>query len=112
MAESYNTGNVARDRRLNPRSIFIAHCLLVGASGARHETRVTEISMGGCFVDLKDSLPVAMQLHVSITKDGRVFEAEGRAIYSLPPVGIGIVFVSMTPENQRIVQTWIRSLER
>jgi hypothetical protein len=112
MAEIFDNDNIARDRRVNPRFIFIADCLLAGTSGARYETRVTELSMGGCFVDLKEPLPVGAHVRVSITKDGRVFEAEGRAIYSLPPVGIGIVFVSVNSENQKIIQTWLRSLQR
>jgi hypothetical protein len=49
---------------------------------------------------------------VGIIKEGRTFEAEGRAAYSYPSMGNGIAFVSMTLENQEILERWIENVAR
>ncbi|MGA8233944.1 MAG: PilZ domain-containing protein [Candidatus Acidiferrales bacterium] len=99
------------DRRVYPRYDFFAQCeLTVKSSGARYEARVTQIAMGCCFVDLPVGLAQGTDVNLRITKEGRTFEAEGRATYSYPSMGNGIAFVSMTLENQQTLERWIESL--
>jgi PilZ domain-containing protein len=99
------------DRRIHPRFVFFADCVLNDSSES-HKTRVTEISMGGCFVEMAG--PIARNTHVtiSITKDERIFETDGRLLYSVASVGSGIVFINMTPTNSQILEVWIRNLSR
>jgi hypothetical protein len=101
------------DRRVHPRYDFFAHCELTNKpSGTRYEGRVTQIAMGCCFVDLPVMLPQGTDVNVRIIKEGRTFEAEGRATYNYPSMGNGIAFVSMTLENQEVLEGWIESLAR
>ena len=101
------------DRRVHPRYDFFAQCeLTVKSSEARYEARVTQIAIGCCFVDLPAILPQGTDVRVRINKEGRTFEAQGRATYSYPSMGNGIAFVSMTLENQQILEGWIKSLAR
>jgi hypothetical protein len=101
------------DRRVHPRYDFFAQCELTDkSSGTRYEARVTQIAMGCCFVDLPVVLPQGTDVNARIIKEGRTFEAEGRAMYSYPSMGNGIAFVSMTLENQQILEGWIKSLAR
>ena len=102
-----------RDRRVHPRYIFFADCELTDRStGSHYETRVTEISAGGCFIDLTVAIEQESEVHVRIRKSERIFEAEGRAAYIHPSMGIGVAFISMSPESQQILDGWVQSLTR
>jgi hypothetical protein len=80
-----------RDRRVHPRYIFFADCELTDRStGSHYETRVAEISMGGCFVDLTVAIPQETDVHLRVRKDDRIFETEGHAAYTYPSMGIGL----------------------
>ena len=100
------------DRRVHPRFIFFADCVLTDAASDTHNTRVTEISMGGCFVDLTAAIAPGTEVHIRVTKEERTFEAEGRVLYTVPSVGSGIVFVRVSPENQGLLEGWIKNLLR
>jgi hypothetical protein len=101
------------DRRVHPRYDFFAQCELTDkSSGTGYEARVTKIAMGCCFVDLPVVLPQGTDVNLRIIKEGRTFEAQGRATYSYPSMGNGIAFVSMTLENQEVLEGWIASVAR
>src|ERR1700691_1384205 len=101
------------DRRVHPRDDFFAQCELTDkSSGTRYDGRVTQIAMGCCFIDLPVMLPQGTDVNVRIIKEGRTFEAEGRTAYSYPSMGNGIAFVSMTLENQEILERWIENVAR
>lgn len=122
MAEIYRKGdykNTERrketrpeERRVHPRFVFFAECVLMDGEGQRYETRVTEISMGGCFVDSTAAIARDSNVEIRFTKDGFTFKAEGRVLYTVASVGSGIMFVSMSQENQSILQDWIGNLVR
>jgi hypothetical protein len=102
-----------QDRRVHPRFIFFADCELTDRSnGSHYETRVTEISLGGCFVDLTVAIPQGTDVHVRIRNEDRIFEAPGQAAYIYPAMGIGIAFVNVSAENQQVLDGWVRSLTR
>jgi hypothetical protein len=101
------------DRRAHPRYVFFADCEVTdGSSGSRYETRVTEISLGGCFVDLAVLITQGTDLHLRISNEDRTFEADARAVYTFPSMGNGIAFISVSPEDQLILEDWIQSLQR
>jgi hypothetical protein len=100
------------DRRVHPRFVFFADCVLIDSEGQRYDTRVTEISMGGCYVDSRAAFPRNSNVEIRFTKDGLSFTAEGRVLYTVPSVGSGIVFVSMSPENRTLLERWIDNLAR
>jgi hypothetical protein len=74
--------------------------------------RVTEISMGGCFADLTVVIPHGTDVHLRVSKEDRTFEAEGRAVYIYPSMGIGVPFLSVSLENQEILDGRSQSLAR
>jgi PilZ domain len=102
-----------QDRRVHPRFIFFADCELTDRSnGSHYETRVTEISLGGCFVDLSVAIAQGTDLHIRVRKDDHIFDTEGIAAYVYPSMGIGIGFVNVSPESQQVLNGWIESLTR
>jgi len=81
------------------------------SEGQRYDTRVTEISMGGCYVDSRAAFPRNSNVEIRFTKDGLSFKAEGRVLYTVPSVGSGIVFVvsDLPPNSAHFI---IRHLDR
>ncbi len=119
MVELYRKGDFQKldrrkaDRRAHPRYVFFAECDLTDrSSGSRYEARITEISLGGCFVDLLVPLAQGTDLHIRITKEDRTFEAEARAVYTYPSMGNGIAFISVSPQSQQVLDGWIQTLTR
>jgi hypothetical protein len=93
-----------RDRRLYPRFIFFADCELTDRSNGSHcETRVTDISRAGCFVDLSVMIPQGADVHIRVRKDDHIFETEGGAAYIYPSMGIGVAFVDVSPPSQQVL---------
>jgi PilZ domain len=102
-----------QDRRVNPRFIFFADCELIDhSSGSHYETRVTDISCGGCFVDLSVAIAQGTDVHIRVRKDDHIFETEGVAAYIYPTMGIGIAFVDVSPQSQQVLDGWIQGLTR
>jgi hypothetical protein len=101
------------DRRVHPRFIFFADCELTDRSnGSHYDTRVTEISLGGCFVDLTVAIAQGTDVHIRIRKDDQIFDTEGVAAYVYPSMGIGIGFANVSGESQHVLKGWIESLTR
>lgn len=72
--------------------------------GVRAETRISDISLSGVFIDALSPLPVGAALKVSFTLPGgeRVV-AEGVVVHCQPRIGMGVSFTSLKPEDgQRI----------
>ena len=102
-----------RDRRAHPRYIFFADCELTDHStGSYYENRVTDISQGGCFVDLTVAIPQGTGVHIRARKDDQIFETECVAAYIYPSMGVGVAFVNVSPQNQQVLDRWIESLTR
>jgi hypothetical protein len=101
------------DRRVHPRYVFFADCELTDrTAGTHYETRVTELAMGGCFVDLTVALAMGTDVRIRVRNEDQIFEADGRAVYNQNAMGNGIAFVSVSPENQKILENWIQKLAR
>jgi PilZ domain len=123
MVEPYRKGDFKKpdrrrsarpeDRRVHPRFIFFADCELTDRSnGSHYEARVTEISLGGCFVDLIVPIPQGTDVDIRVRKDDQIFDTEGVATYIYPSMGIGIAFVNVSPASQQVLDSWIQSLTR
>lgn len=69
-------------------------------SGVRANTRISDISETGIFVDSMSPLPVGANLELTFTlPNGHVVEAEGRVAHCQPRIGMGIEFSRLKPED-------------
>lgn len=69
-------------------------------SGVRANTRISDISETGIFVDSISPLPVGASLKLTFTlPNGHVVEAEGRVTQCQPRIGMGIQFSSLKPDD-------------
>lgn len=97
-----------RERRRTPRYVFFASAeLLEEKSEVRVASRVSELSLYGCYLDMMNPFPKDTLVLLRIWTDERIFQTKGRIIYSQPNMGAGVVFLDMQPMYQPILQSWL-----
>lgn len=69
-------------------------------SGSRLTARVSDLSLEGCYVDTLNPFSQGTSVRVEFLKGKETFEAGARVSYSDGGLGMGLVFVDLTPEQQ------------
>jgi hypothetical protein len=105
---------VEQERRQVPRYPFIANAELVEErSDMRIAIRVSELSLGGCYLDIMSPLPVGMLVRVKISAGVEFFEAKAEILYSLAhPGGLGVRFIDVEPQYRAVLQGWLEKAEK
>ena len=102
-----------QERRGNPRYAFIANAEVIEqASQARIATRVSELSLTGCYLDMMTPLPMNELLLVKITAGQSVFQAKTKVIYSHANLGIGVSFLDVEPKYMAVLRGWLAEAEK
>ena len=97
-----------RERRRTPRYVFFASAeLLEEKSEVRVASRVSELSLYGCYLDMMNPFPKDTLVLVRIWSDERVFQTKGKIIYSQPNMGAGVVFLDVEPMYLPTLQRWL-----
>ena len=97
-----------REKRRTPRYIFIASAELVEEkSDVRVASRVSELSLHGCYLDMMNPFPANTLVLLKIWAADTVFQTRGRIIYSQPNMGAGVVFMDLDPKYLPILQHWL-----
>jgi len=96
------------ERRRTPRYTFIASAELIEeASDVRIATRVSELSLHGCYLDMMNPFPVATHVLVKISAGDAFFQAKSKIVYSQANMGAGVVFLETEPEYQPVLERWL-----
>jgi hypothetical protein len=97
-----------QERRHSPRITFIASAEVLAESlGPRMSTRVSDLSLSGCYVDTINPLNNGTLVHVKIFKDSHVFEASATVAFSHRHLGMGLAFKDVQPKFQQVLQDWL-----
>jgi len=84
------------ERRLFPRrSCRIEAEVSIPGSTIELPGRVTDISLGGCFVEMLTPLPVDTVIELKLTTDDTTLRASGNVRSSQTGLGMGVAFTSM-----------------
>ncbi|HYV04441.1 MAG TPA: PilZ domain-containing protein [Blastocatellia bacterium] len=87
------------DKRHSGRSELLMEVKYEGP-GVRAETRISDISENGVFVDAITPLPAGALLKLTFAlPDGSTVEVEGRVAHCQPAIGMGIEFINLKPED-------------
>jgi hypothetical protein len=62
--------------------------------------RFSDISLGGCSLDMINPLPSNTEVEVTVSSGGRVVHAKGLVCNARPGLGMGIAFRKMTEADQ------------
>lgn len=97
-----------REKRRTPRYVFFASAELYELkSEVRVASRVSELSLYGCYLDMMNPFPVDTIILLKIWAEEKVFAAKGKIIYSQPNMGAGVAFLEIAPQYQPILQHWL-----
>jgi hypothetical protein len=108
MRSPFTESSVHGERRRAPRYPFIATAEVVDPSTkASVTTRVSELSLYGCFVEMNNPQPEGTVLHIKIYSEAKFFEAGSKVIYSLPGQGIGVCFQDVRPQFLVVLKEWL-----
>ena len=98
-----------RERRAHPRYPFTAGAEVMDArSGARLNARVSDLSLGGCYVDSISPFTVGTEVKLRIIKDASSFSSQAKVVYAA--VGMGLMFTAIEPEQRWMLEKWLAEL--
>lgn len=72
--------------------------------------RVTDLGLGGCYVDAISPFPVGTEVQVHLSSGQRTFQSQATVIYAIPGMGMGLAFSEMPSKQATILETWIGEL--
>jgi hypothetical protein len=76
-------------------------------SKTRLSARISELAIGGCYVDALNPFPEGTIAKIKITRNRGVFETNAKVVYSQQDAGIGLVFTEIAPEQRSILEDWL-----
>lgn len=99
------------DGRRSPRHAISASGEVVEPrSRTRLGCRATDLSAGGCYLDMINPFPVGTDVHLRFASDGRIFQTEAHVLYATPGMGMGVAFTKTAPSHQAVLTDWMRAL--
>jgi hypothetical protein len=102
-----------REKRRGPRYSFIASAELIEEKAdVRIASRVSELSLHGCYLDMMNPFPTGTLVLVKIAAGEAFFEAKAKIIYSQPNMGAGVVFLEVRPDSQAALERWLDEAEK
>jgi len=95
----------APEHRVNLRFPIAASVVVTeNKSGMKMDGRISDLGLGGCYVDAMNPLPVGTDAQIQIIRGCERFEAQAKVVYSQSGMGMGLAFVSAQPEQVQLFQ--------
>ena len=99
---------VYQERRRGPRYPFIASAELIEQKAdVRIASRVSELSMNGCYLDMMNPFPAGTLVLVKISAGEGFFQAKGKIVYSQMNMGAGVGFLEFDQASQLVLERWM-----
>lgn len=96
------------ERRKNPRCTVNADSEVEEPRArAVINGRMTDLGLGGCYVDSLSTFPVGTHVRVRLTREDLEFEADAKVVYSQPGMGMGMAFQELAPEQRAYLVRWV-----
>ena len=110
-AEQHPDRRTQTERRSHTRYQFTATAKVVEhRSSAAVSARSSDISLGGCFIDIASPFPVGTRVRVHLTKENASFQAEANVSSCMDSMGMGLKFTAIEPAQRRVLERWIGEL--
>lgn len=72
--------------------------------------RTSDLSLFGCHVEAVKPLAPGTKVSIRISHRSASFQALGKVIYARPNAGMGVLFTSIQPNDQLLLEKWIAEL--
>lgn len=100
-AENAEKKEWTKERRKMRRLTFTASVDVMDlATRETFNLRMTDIGLGGCFLDTIFPFSVGARVCVTLSLQLIEFKANGRVVYSQPQVGMGIAFDELNADQR------------
>jgi PilZ domain len=77
---------------------------------AKINGRMTDLGLGGCYVDAMMTFPVDTAVHMRMTREDLHFEADAKVVFAKPGLGMGLMFTDLTAAHKRYLTEWVDEL--
>jgi hypothetical protein len=102
-----------QEKRRSPRYTFIASAELIEErADVRIASRVSELSLNGCYLDMMNPFPKGTQVLVKISAGDEFFQAKSKVVYSQHNMGAGVGFLQVEPDSQAVLDRWLDGAEQ
>jgi PilZ domain len=102
-----------QEKRRSPRYSFIASAELIEErADVRIASRVSELSLHGCYLDMLNPFPTGTMVLVKIAAGDSFFEAKAKIIYAQPNMGAGVTFLQVEGDSQAALERWLDGAEK
>ena len=102
-----------KEKRRSPRYSFIASAELIEEKAdVRIASRVSELSLHGCYLDMMNPFPTGTLVLVKIAAGDAFFEAKSKIVYSQMNMGAGVGFLEVAAPSQEVLERWLDEAER
>jgi hypothetical protein len=99
------------DRRRAPRYRLIADAEITESiSDTKLHARTSDLSIGGCFLDMLNPSPRGTEIRVRISHAGATFTAIGRVAFVISNMGMGVAFTNVEGNQVMVIQKWLSGL--
>jgi len=71
---------------------------------------ITDISLGGCYIEAQATYPVGTLLHLKLQANGFKVETKASVRVNYPYLGMGVAFIDMSEQNRAHLKELLRSL--
>ena len=99
---------MGEERRSAPRYLFVADVEITEIlTDTRLRARTSDLSIGGCFLDMLNPCPRGTEIRVKILHGGMSFTALGRVAFLVPNIGMGIAFTNIDGNQISVLREWL-----
>jgi hypothetical protein len=99
------------ERRRAPRYPIIADAEVTEiASETKLPAKTSDLSVGGCFLDMLNPSPEGTEIAVRISHADATFTARGKVVFLFPNMGMGVMFTSVPASQQAVLEKWLAAL--
>src|ERR1044072_6098777 len=100
---------MSRERRTNERKRLLLEARWESLS-SRHEARVDDVSLGGCFVNTYTKAELGEYINLEIQlPSGEWLPVRGQIVSYQPGVGFGMAFTSLTAKKAAALKELMRT---
>jgi hypothetical protein len=102
-----------QERRRTPRYPFFASAeLYEEKTDARVVSRVSELGLHGCYLDMMNPFPAGTVILLKITSGEQEFQSKAMVVYSTPNMGAGVAFMDVEPKFDYILRGWLEHVAK
>ncbi len=94
------------ERRRAVRVNYVCEVLVRHDNSQGSSQRLSDISTSGAFIDTLAPFSAGTILHLQFPMNGVIIEARAEVRFAMSQIGMGVRFLDLSPEHQRVIQNF------